>query len=175
MNEELNNNNKNIDISLQNPPTSPPSYYLPSSPAEVFIAYSLGESENNLKIIEKETIKDNNLKQQNNDFILNTNELKQINEREENEEDEIIVVESPNEEQKYALLKSRTRLYRTLVWLQFSMTVFTCIFIMAIMVLVALILIMLQRTIDRADTAIRDNPVSQLYTKIRSAVDKIHM
>ncbi|CAK5115614.1 unnamed protein product [Meloidogyne enterolobii] len=170
MNEDLNNNNNikinNIPIPppLQLPPTSPPSYYLPSSPAEVFVAYSLGENKANLKIIEKKN-------QQN---IIN--ELKQINEKEENEQDdEVIVVESPQEEQKYALLKSRTRLYRTLVWLQFSMTVFTCIFIMAIMVLVALILIVLQRTIDRADTAIRDNPVSQLYTKIRSAVDKIHM
>ncbi|KAF7637120.1 hypothetical protein Mgra_00003508 [Meloidogyne graminicola] len=168
MNEELNNN-----ITSITPPKSPPSYYLPSSPAEVFLAYSLGDNNNNLKIIEKNR---ENLEEKENCVVLNTVELEEIIKKEEDGEEEIDdVVAVEQQDQKYALLKRRTRLYRTLVWLQFSMTVFTCIFIMAIMVLVALILIVLQRTIDRADRYCRDNPVSQLYTKLKSAVDKIHM
>lgn len=74
----------------------------------------------------------------------------------------------------YRVLNRRqTRLYRCLVWVQFSLSIFSCLFIMAILVLVAVILVLLQRTIDKADTAIRGNPVSQVYMKIKNAVDKL--
>jgi hypothetical protein len=68
-----------FNISLT-PQKSPPNYYLPSSPAEVFLAaYSLGDNENNLK---KQT----------------EEEKCDIEKKEEENETEIVLVESQQEQ-----------------------------------------------------------------------------